>query len=173
MPSARCGLKTMSFTELNEMGRDEFTGALGAIFEDSPWVAKRAWVARPFGTLDALCAAMNGAVLSAAREEQLALLRAHPDLGTRARIGESSTREQAGVGLDRLTAEEFERLTRWNEEYKSKFGFPFLYAVKGSDKHRIMEALRERLGSEPAAEFEEALKQVFRIARFRLEDMVR
>jgi 2-oxo-4-hydroxy-4-carboxy-5-ureidoimidazoline decarboxylase len=163
-------LKTISFTELNEMSPEAFVGELGAVFEDSPWVAKRAWEARPFGSLDELCAAMNAAVLRADRSEQLALLRAHPDLGTRARIGENSTREQAGVGLDRLTPEEYARLTRSNEEYKRKFGFPFLYAVKGSDKQQIMRALEARLGSDPEAEFDEALRQVFRIARFRLEE---
>jgi 2-oxo-4-hydroxy-4-carboxy-5-ureidoimidazoline decarboxylase len=166
-------LKTISFSELNEMAREEFATALGAIFEDSPWVAERAWSSRPFGSLDELCDGMNGAVLAGAREEQQALLRAHPDLGTRARIGESSTREQAGVGLDRLTPEEYDRLLRLNAQYKEKFGFPFLYAVKGSDKHMMLDALETRLGQAPAEEFEMALKQVFRIARFRLEDMIR
>jgi 2-oxo-4-hydroxy-4-carboxy-5-ureidoimidazoline decarboxylase len=139
------------------------------VFEDSPWVAERAWAERPFAGLDEMCERMNAVVLGAAREEQLALLRAHPDLGTRARIGESSTREQAGAGLDRLTPEEYELLHRLNVDYQTKFGFPFLYAVKGSDKHMILEAMGKRLGSSQAVEFDEALRQVFRIARFRLE----
>jgi len=155
------------------MPREEFVTAFGAIFEDSPWVAERACQSRPFGSLDELCDGMNRAVLTAALEEQLALLRAHPDLGTRARIGESSTREQAGVGLDRLTPEEYDRLLRLNAQYKEKFGFPFLYAVKGSDKHMILEALESRIHSAPEEEFDMALRQVFRIARFRLEEMIR
>jgi len=95
------------------------------------------------------------------------------DLGTRARIGESSTREQAGAGLGRLNREEYDRLLRLNAEYRARFGFPFLYAVKGSGKAEILAALEARLQSEPDEEFAEALRQVFRIARFRLEEIVR
>jgi len=162
----------MKISDLNGLDQEGFVKAIGHVYEDSPWVARRAWEIRPFASVDNLCDRMNTAVLSAAREEQLALLRAHPDLGTRARIGESSTREQAGVGLDRLTPDEYGRLLRLNSEYKQKFGFPFLYAVKGSDKHRILNALEARLASTPEAEFSEALTQVFRIARFRLEEIV-
>ncbi len=171
-------MKTISFSQLNEMTRGEFVAALGAVFEDSPWVAERAWAGRalakrPFDSLDTLCGAMNSVVLGASAEEQLALLRAHPDLGTRARIGESSTREQAGAGLDRLTPEEHERLLRMNTLYKERFGFPFLFAVKGSDKYRILAALESRLVSTPEQEFDTALRQVFQIARFRLEETIR
>jgi OHCU decarboxylase len=162
----------MRISELNGPDREGFVKTIGHVYEDSPWVAERAWQLRPFGSLDQLCEGMNAIVLSAAHEEQLALLRAHPDLGTRARIGESSTREQTGAGLDRLTPDEYARLLQLNTEYKEKFGFPFLYAVKGSDKHRILRALETRLASTLEAEFSEALTQVFRIARFRLEEIV-
>jgi len=154
------------------MGREEFVTLLGPVYEDSPWVAERAWADRPFADLDHLCEGMELTVLSASRDEQLTLLRAHPDLGTRARIADSSAREQAGVGLDRLTDEEYNRLLQLNARYKEKFGFPFLYAVKGSDKHQILRALETRLGSTPEDEFDEALRQVFRIARFRLEERI-
>jgi len=166
-------LKAISFSELDEMGREQFVAAVGPVFEDSPWVAERAWSGLPVDSFDALCERMNGVVLGADREEQLALLRAHPDLGTRARIGESSTREQAGAGLGRLNREEYDRLLRLNAEYRARFGFPFLYAVKGSGKAEILAALEARLQSEPDEEFAEALRQVFRIARFRLEEIVR
>lgn len=152
------------------MARDRFVAELGHVFEDSPWVAERAWAQRPFVNMNHLRERMESAVLDATREEQLALLRAHPDLGTRARVGENSAREQAGVGLDRLTSEEYEHLLRLNARYKEKFGFPFLYAVKGAGKHEILLALERRLGSTAEDEFAEALRQVFRIARFRLEE---
>jgi OHCU decarboxylase len=155
------------------MGREQFVAAVGHVFEDSPWVARRAWAGLPVASLDELCERMNDVVMAADRGEQLALLRAHPDLGTRARIGESSTREQAGAGLDRLNPDEYERLLRLNGEYRDRFGFPFLYAVKGSGKAQILAAFEERLQSEPDEEFAEALRQVFRIARFRLEEIVR
>jgi len=162
----------MKISDLNELDRNAFLSAIGHVYEDSPWVAERAWLKRPFASLDSLCETMNAEVTNASQQEQLSLLRAHPDLGTRARIGEASTREQAGAGLDRLDAEEYARLMRLNAEYQEKFGFPFLYAVKGSDKHRILSALAARLASNVEEEFAEALKQVFRIARFRLEEII-
>ena len=91
--------------------------------------------------------------MSAARpDEQLALLRAHPDLGSRARMTAASTGEQAGAGLDRLTLDEFERLLQLNQAYREKFGFPFLLAVKGSTKHDVLTALAARLAAPPDQE---------------------
>lgn len=162
----------MKIDELNHLDRESFVAAIGHVYEDSPWVAERASLRRPFASLNSLSEVMNAMVLAAARNEQLALLCAHPDLGTRARIGEASTREQAGAGLDRLTPDEHARLLQLNTLYKEKFGFPFLFAVKGSDKKMILSALESRLASTPDEEFVEALRQVFRIARFRLEEII-
>lgn len=162
----------MTIGELNALDRADFVAALGWVFEDSPWVAARTWSARPFSSVEALHAAMIGQLARADREEQLALLRAHPDLGTRARISAASTGEQAGAGLDQLTPDEFERLQRLNSAYRNKFGFPFLFAVKGSTKHDILRALEKRLEASPEDEYEEALRQVHRIARFRLLDTI-
>jgi 2-oxo-4-hydroxy-4-carboxy-5-ureidoimidazoline decarboxylase len=159
----------MTLPQVNELRREDFIAALGWIFEDSPWVAERTWPHRPFTSLDRLHTAMIDAVASASREEQLALLRAHPDLGTRARMSEASTGEQAGAGLDRLTVHEFERLHRLNAAYRDKFGYPFLFAVKESSKQQILVALEQRLASDPQTEFDEALRQVSRIAWFRLQ----
>jgi len=108
----------------------------------------------------------------ATREEQLALLRAHPDLGARARMSEASLGEQSGAGLDRLTPKEYDHLRALNEAYRHKFGFPFLFAVKGATKHDILVALEQRSHAAPEQEFLEALKQVYRIAWFRLEALV-
>lgn len=163
----------MTMDEVNALDTEQFVEKVGWVYEHSPWVAQRASAGRPFRSVDDLCAAMNECVMNASREEQLNLLRAHPDLGTRARVSPSSTREQAGVGLDRLTQEEYDLLLELNSAWKEKFGFPFLYAVKGSDKFAIMEAMRRRLNSAPQEEFEEALRQVFRIAGYRLEEIVR
>jgi 2-oxo-4-hydroxy-4-carboxy-5-ureidoimidazoline decarboxylase len=163
----------MTVAELNTLDREDFVAAIGWVFEHSPWVAERAWAARPFATLEALHRAMIAQVEAASPEEQLALLRAHPDLGARARISAASTEEQAGAGLDRLTPEEFDSLQRLNAAYRDKFGFPFLFAVKGSTKHDILRALERRLESAPEAEFPEALRQVHRIAEFRLRDTVK
>lgn|SRR5262245_58134660 len=158
---------------LNELDRARFVDALGWVFEGSPWVAERAWHSRPFSSLDALLDAMRTAVEAASREEQLLLLRAHPDLGTRARISAESAAEQSGAGLDRLTPGEFERLSHLNSSYRQKFGFPFLFAVTGSTKHDILNALQRRLDASPEDEVSEALRQVYRIAHFRLRKTIK
>jgi len=159
----------MTLDEVNALDREQFVETLGWIFEHSPWVAERAWSARPFSSIDALHRAMFNHVLQARREEQLTLLCAHPDLGTRANLSDASRGEQAGAGLDSLSQEEFERFNALNSKYRAKFGFPFLYAVKGSTKHDILRAMEQRLPASYEAEFAEALRQVYRIARFRLD----
>ena len=162
----------MTLDELNHYDRPAFVRALGWIFENSPWVADRAWSARPFASVDALHGAMSGIVDDAADHERLALLRAHPDLGERARMSEASIDEQHGAGLDRLTAEEFDQLQRLNTAYRARFGFPFLFAVKGSTKHDVLYALERRLTRRPEEELAEAVRQVSRIARLRLDDLL-
>src|ERR1700709_1007666 len=108
----------MTIEGLNALDQSSFTGAAGWIFEHSPWVAERAWATRPFADTGALHRAMVVEVERASPGEQLALLRAHPDLGTRARLSQASASEQAGAGLDHLTADEFELFTRLNNSYK-------------------------------------------------------
>jgi OHCU decarboxylase len=162
----------LSIEQINNLAQERFTETLGWVFEHSPWVAERAWHHRPFASCAHLSERMNGEVAAASIEEQLALLRAHPDLGTRAKISSSSASEQSGAGLDRLTSGEHARLLALNSAYREKFGFPFLYAVKGSDKFAILEALDRRLSSNKDDEFQEALHQVYRIAHFRLESVV-
>ena len=135
--------------------------------KDEPVFHSR-WEARVY----ALHRAMVEEVAASGPEKQLALLRAHPDLGTRARLTAASTGEQTGAGLDRLTPDEFDRLHELNTAYREKFGFPFLYAVKGSTKHDILVALEDRLRATVDEEFAEALRQVSRIAWFRLRDAV-
>jgi 2-oxo-4-hydroxy-4-carboxy-5-ureidoimidazoline decarboxylase len=162
----------MTIDQINVLDRGAFVEQLGWVFEDSPWVAERSWKRRPFASIMELHSAMRDAVETASREDQMALLLAHPDLGARARMSLSSSGEQGGAGLDRLTESEFDRLRALNEAYKLKFGFPFLLAVKGSTKFDIVEALERRLQSDAETEFAEALRQVYRIAGFRLEDRI-
>lgn len=162
----------MTLDELNGKDRSGFVSAVGSAFEDSPWVAERAWEKRPFESIDALHEAMSSVVASARRDEQLSLLRAHPELGSRAKMSQASTHEQAGAGLAALTKDEAERFSSLNSAYRDKFGFPFLFAVKGRTAQEILNALERRLTSARDAEHHEALRQVYRIARFRLEDII-
>jgi 2-oxo-4-hydroxy-4-carboxy-5-ureidoimidazoline decarboxylase len=163
----------MTVSDLNAMEQAPFVESLGWIFEHSPWVAERAWESKPFATLGELHAAMVKVVDEASGDEQLALICAHPDLGAKAKMSEASVGEQAGAGLNQLTIGEFETLHRLNSEYREKFGFPFIYAVKGATKHDILNALDERLRNNREVERATALQQIARIAWFRLCEEIR
>src|SRR5580692_5754794 len=139
------------------MDREPFVASIGGVFEHSPWVAERVWPARPFDDWRSLHLAMTEQVALATRAEQIELIRAHPDLGTRARMTDASASEQAGAGLDRLSSAEFHQLQTLNAAYREKFGFPFIYAVKGSTKQDILEALESRLSGDNELERKIAL----------------
>ncbi|MCZ4280261.1 2-oxo-4-hydroxy-4-carboxy-5-ureidoimidazoline decarboxylase [Kiloniella laminariae] len=165
-----------SLKAVNLMDAPDFAGAFGDIAEHSPWVAELAGKERPFANRDAMIGAFAQVMFAAEPDAQLALIRAHPDLAGKAALAgeltEDSKKEQAGVGLDQLTAEEFERFTIANDRYREKFGFPFIFAVKGATKFMIMDAFEARLENDTAEEFRTALEQIARIIRFRLEDRV-
>jgi 2-oxo-4-hydroxy-4-carboxy-5-ureidoimidazoline decarboxylase len=162
----------MPLAQVNAMTSAEFEKTFGDVAEHSSWVARNAASARPYTSREAMIAAFRDAVLAATETAQLALIRAHPDLATKARLTDDSTREQAQAGLGTLTKEEFARFTHLNEFYKSKFDFPFIFAVKGASKGQILASFTERVNNSKADEFAMALEQVCRIFRFRIEDRV-
>jgi 2-oxo-4-hydroxy-4-carboxy-5-ureidoimidazoline decarboxylase len=162
-----------SLAEVNAMARQDFIQHFGGIAEHSPWVAEAAAGMRPFRDMSALVSAFEKAVRAASRTRQLDLLRAHPDLASRAKvITDDSRREQRGAGLDSLTAEEHAHFASLNRRYRESFGFPFILAVKAATKKRILESFAARLGNSSEAEFSTALDNVCAILRFRLEDRV-
>jgi 2-oxo-4-hydroxy-4-carboxy-5-ureidoimidazoline decarboxylase len=161
-----------TLADLNNLDQAAFVDALGWVFEGSPWVAERAWPARPFASVAALHAAMVQAVEQASPAEQLALIRAHPDLGTRARLSDSSTAEQAGAGLDRLNPEEYARFHDLNNRYRERFGFPFIIAVRNHTKTSILAEFARRLEHSEPDERTTALGEIATIARFRLAEAV-
>ena len=161
------------------MDRDAFVARFGAVYEHSPWVAERAWALelgpahdRPAGLANALARVFR----TATPEERLAVLTAHPDLAGKLaqakRLTDDSTAEQASAGLDALTDAERATFTGLNAAYVAKHGFPFIIAVRDHDKAGILAAFERRIGNDTDTEFAEACKQVERIARLRLEDMV-
>jgi len=164
----------MTLAELNAADREAFVATLGGIFEHSPWVAARAFGARPFASVDELHRAMVGAMHAASRDEQIALIRAHPELAGRAALRRELTAdsavEQSGAGLDQCSPGELAQLVDLNARYRAKFGFPFVLAVKGRDRAGVIAELTRRLERDPAAEFAEALEQIGRIASLRLAD---
>ena len=146
-------------------------GKFGGVYEASPWVAEAVWPDPPT-TRDAMAAAMRAVVEAAPRERKLALIRAHPELASRARMADASVREQAGAGLDQCSAEEFAAFQRLNGAYNARFGFPFVVAVKGMGRADILAAFEARLSNEPETEFNAALAEIHRIASFRLAELM-
>ena len=163
----------MTPDELAKLDYPRFMAAFGEIFEHSPWIAEQAWRDAPFSSFEALHTSMSAALDAAGADAAVALVRAHPDLAGKAAlagdIAPQSRVEQQASGLSSLTAEELARFTRLNDAYKAKFGFPFVMAVRKSDKAAILAAFDERLGHEPAVELEHAVREIKKIGWLRLE----
>ena len=160
------------------LNRDAFVQTFGAIYEHSPWIAERSYdkgLSAEHDQIEALQAVMAEVFLSATKEEQLGVIIAHPDLAGRAarsgKLTAESTNEQASAGIDSLTEEEYAEFTELNDAYKARFNFPFIMAVKGSNKHAILAGFKERIHNSPEQEFARALTEINKIAGFRLADM--
>lgn len=162
----------ITLDEVNNMSDEAFIKQFGDIAEHSPWVAEDATLDRPYATIADMRSAFIDAVSDSTQEMQLALLRAHPDLAAKAKLTADSTNEQKGAGLDTLSAEEFAKFTKLNDAYKVRYGFPFIFAVKGATKHQILAAFETRIKNAKDLEFQTAILQVCRIINFRLEAMV-
>jgi 2-oxo-4-hydroxy-4-carboxy-5-ureidoimidazoline decarboxylase len=167
---------TPTLTALNAMDRAGFVAALDDVFEKAPWVAERAAGRRPFATVADLDAALREVVAAAGEAERLALIRGHPELGSKvARAGAmtpESRREQGSLGLDRLSEAEFARFERLNAAYRERFGFPFIICVRRHTRDSILDRFERRLGNSPGGECAAALEEIGHIARLRLNDKV-
>jgi 2-oxo-4-hydroxy-4-carboxy-5-ureidoimidazoline decarboxylase len=167
---------TTTLDQLNRADRASFVGALGDIFEHAPWVADRAFAARPFGTVADLHQAMVATVAAAGATEQLALIGGHPELaGKIARAGAmtaESVSEQGSLGLDRLSDAEFARFERLNTDYRRRFGFPFIICVRRHTRDSILDSFERRLSNNPDQERAAALAEIGLITRLRLVDAV-
>ena len=158
------------------MDRATFISVFGGLYEQSSWIAASVWdqgLSQSADHADGLLRLMKRVVEEAGPGPQWALLRAHPDLAGRvARAGgltDVSRNEQAGAGLDECSEAEFDAFQELNSRYTQKFAFPFIMAVKGSQRAIILEAFRRRVENEPDTEFGIAMDQVHCIARYRLE----
>jgi 2-oxo-4-hydroxy-4-carboxy-5-ureidoimidazoline decarboxylase len=162
---------------LNDLDRAGFTRVLGEVFEHSPWVAERAWGRRPFASIDALHAAMMDEVRTAGAEEQLALIRAHPELAGResaeGMLTADSTSEQGRLGFTALTRAELERVARANRVYREKFGFPCIVALRlHASRDTVIAEMERRASGNRAAEIAAALDQIGHITRGRVDKLV-
>jgi len=153
---------------LNQMSQPEFTEAIGSIFEHTPEIAAKAWRSRPFTDVQNLHQIMAAIVLGMSDAEQLKLICAHPDLGSKFKMAEASIQEQSTIGLDQLSATEYDRFQNLNQAYKDKFTFPFIIAVRNHTKDSILAAFEQRLQNNLEVEKKQAIAEILEIARWRL-----
>ncbi len=172
---------TSTLQHLNACAPGEFIDLLHGIYEHSPWIPERAAAKRPFATISSLKLALQDVVTQADQDEQLGLIRAHPELAGKAAIAgtltKESTGEQTKAGLNQCSAEEFATLQQLNADYNAKFGFPFILAVKGPDgkgytRQAIISTFARRLKNQRQDEQAECLRQIARIAELRLNDLL-
>ena len=170
---------SLTIAQLNAAVPAAAVALLDGIYEHSPWIAQRALAARPFRSLAHLKHALVQALAASSADEQIGLIRAHPELAGRAMVGKTltaeSTHEQSKAGLTDCTPEEFAKIQQLNADYNAKFGFPFILAVRGPRgtglaKREIIETFERRLHNHPAFELGEALRNIHRIAEIRLDD---
>lgn len=162
----------MTRDEVNALDSPEFVARFGALFEHSPWVVERAAALRPF---DDVHAGLMAVLDDASTDDRLALIRAHPELASKAaidrRLTEASAAEQASAGLDRLTAQEFEQFYALNAAYRARFGFPFIICVRLTDKAGIFSAMARRLDRDHDSEIATAIAEIGKIVGLRLADL--
>ena len=159
--------------KINKLSRSEFVKVFANIFEKTEWIAEELYIQVPFNNFEELSSKMIDIFETAPKEKKLKILNDHPNLGNKAKITSLTTdsfKEQTDAGLDQCTKEEFNEFKKLNDAYK-KFGFPFILAVRGKNKIEILNNFRQRVGSEPDVEFNEAIQQVKKIASLRLEDI--
>ena len=170
---------TVTLQQLNDAAHDQAKAMLDGLYEHSPWIAEQALSSRPFRSLAHVKHTMATVLAAAGRERQLALVRAHPELAGKAmrdkQLTAASTNEQNGAGLTQCTPEELAQITRLNADYASRFGHPFILAVRGPrgdglSKQEILATFERRLHHHPEVELQECLRNIHRIVELRLND---
>ncbi len=163
----------MNEDDLAALDHDRFVTLFGDVFEHSAWIAEAAWGGAPYRSFTTLHAAMVAALDTAGPEAAIALVRAHPDLAGKAALAgdltAESRSEQQASGLSSLTPDELARFQTLNAAYKDKFGFPFVMAVRKSDKAAILAAFEERLDNDRLEELARSLREIKTIAKLRLD----
>ena len=160
--------------KINKLSQSEFIKVFANIFENSIWIAEELYKQKPFINFEELSLKMLDIFENASKKKQLIILNAHPDLADRTKISSltpNSKKEQSNVGLDQCTEEEFKEFKNLNDKYKKKFGFPFIFAVKNKSKKEILSNFRQRVSYDINVEFNEAKKQVKKIASLRLNEI--
>ena len=162
-----------SIDKFNKLSKAEFISIFGNIFEKTEWIAEKCYESKPYNNLDELVSKMMKVFENIEKERHLEILNSHPDLVVEKKLTENSKNEQKNASLNLCNDEEFIEFKKLNEEYKKKFGFPFIIAVNGKNKEEILNSFRQRITNNINLEFEEAKKQVKKIASFRLSEIIK
>ena len=158
--------------DLNSINENEFTAIFGSIFEKSEWIATETFKQKPFENSQDLINKMIKTYESCSMEQIIVILNLHPKLAIEKKLTSFSTKEQTEAELDKCSDEELAEFERLNFNYEIKFKFPFIIAVKGKNKNEILENFRSRINNDYKKEFQEAKKQVMKIALFRLNEIL-
>jgi len=162
-----------SIDKFNKLSKPEFISIFGNVFEKTEWIAERCYDSKPYNNIDELFLKMMEVFENAEKEKHLEILNAHPHLAVEKKLTEDSKNEQKNASLNQCNDVEFIEFKKLNEEYKKKFGFPFIIAVKGKNKEEILNSFRQRITNNINSEFEKAKKQVMKIASFRLSEIIK
>ena len=162
-----------SIDTFNKLNKSEFLSIFGNVFEKSEWIAEKCYDSKPYNNVQELVNKMMEIFDNLIKEKHIEILNSHPDLAVKKKLTKESENEQANANLNQCTNEEFEEFNKLNEKYKKKFGFPFIIAVKGKNKNEILNIFRQRITNNINLEFEEAKKQVKKIATFRLSEIIK
>ena len=166
-------MKTIySIEKVNQLSENEFIGAFGNVFEKTNWIANKAFNSKPYKSFDEFISTIIKIYENSSKEDCLKIFNAHPELAVEKKLTEDSHKEQRSANLNRCNNEEFNEFKNLNIEYRNKFGFPFIIAVKGKNKNEILNNFRRRIKNEINLEFNEAKEQVKKIATFRLNEII-
>ena len=159
--------------KFNKLNKSEFLSIFGNVFEKTDWIAEKCYDLKPYNSVDELFLKMMEIFENAQKESHLEILNAHPDLAVEKKLTKDSKNEQKNASLNHCTDQEFIEFNNLNKKYKKKFSFPFIIAVKGKNKEEILNIFRQRITNNINLEFEEAKKQVKKIASFRLNEILK
>lgn len=162
-----------SVQDINILKKYEFVSYFQNIFEKTKWIAEKMYTKKPFKNKQKLFTTAITIFNRASKKQTLKILRAHPDLAVKQKLTKESTKEQNNAKLNECSPKEFNEFQQLNKEYKQKFGFPFIIAVKGKTKRTILDSFKKRVNNSVDKEFMTAKKQVEKIASFRLKDLVK
>ena len=166
-------MKTISsIDKINQLTKNDFIGIFGNVFEKTYWIADKAFNMKPYKNSQELLSTIIEIYENSSKEECLKIFNAHPKLVVEKKLTKDSRKEQSNASLNQCNNEEFNEFQNLNNEYRKKFGFPFIIAVKGKNKDEILINFKKRIKNEINLEFNEAKKQVKKIATFRLNEII-